>query len=429
MSPDTAVFRDEPLSAGQLLAHDLRALRKARGLTLAEIGARLKRSVGWLSQVERGMSVPSLADLRAFAELFGVPLSLFFGHETDTEEERGVVVRSGRRRSLGTSESGLVEELLSPDLGGSFEMLRSVFAPGAGLAETALRKTEEAGYVVVRALRHRDRRRLAPARRGRQFPLRGQAVPLEEPGQGTGGGDLGHFATGLLSQMTTIRRNCLSDIPSSARVVIIGGGAVGVSSLYHLAKAGWTDCVLLEKNELTVRLDLACGRQRADLLVFLVADEHAALFDLALSRAGRSGRLPDELPRHRLAAARPLHGTHAGIPARQGHGPLPGHGPRRRRPGRDQGALSVHRDARSEGALYDPNDGDIDPAQLTQALAKGARDMGAKILRFCPVTGARRENDEWIVATPQGEIRCEYVVNAAGYRAQEVGDCSGARCR
>jgi transcriptional regulator with XRE-family HTH domain len=149
MSPGTAVLRDEPLSAGQLLAHDLRALRKARGLTLAEIGARLKRSVGWLSQVERGMSVPSLTDLRAFAELFGVPLSLFFSHETDTEEERGVVVRSGRRRSLGTSESGLVEELLSPDLGGSFEMLRSVFAPGAALAETALRKTEEAGYVVA----------------------------------------------------------------------------------------------------------------------------------------------------------------------------------------------------------------------------------------------------------------------------------------
>ena len=74
-----------------------------------------------------------------------------------------------------------------------------------------------------------------------------------------------------------------------------------------------------------------------------------------------------------------------------------------------------------EGGLYDPTDGDIDPAQLTQALAKGARAMGGKILRFCPATGARRENDEWIVETEKGEIRCEYVVNAAGYRAQEVG--------
>jgi transcriptional regulator with XRE-family HTH domain len=130
------------------LAADLRALRKARGLTLTEIGLKLGRSVGWLSQVERGLSAPSLADLRAFADLFGVPLSLFFAHETPDESERGVVVRAARRRSLGTAESGLVEELLSPDLGGSFEVLRSEFAPGAELAAAANRLTEEAGYVV-----------------------------------------------------------------------------------------------------------------------------------------------------------------------------------------------------------------------------------------------------------------------------------------
>jgi transcriptional regulator with XRE-family HTH domain len=148
MSTESAVLQEEPLPAARSLAGDIRALRKARGLTLTEIGARLKRSVGWLSQVERGISLPSLADLRAFADIFGVPLGLFFGHDAESDEERGVVVRAGRRRSLGTSESGLVEELLSPDLGGSFEMLRSVFAPGAELAETALRKSEEAGYVV-----------------------------------------------------------------------------------------------------------------------------------------------------------------------------------------------------------------------------------------------------------------------------------------
>ncbi|MBL8576020.1 MAG: helix-turn-helix transcriptional regulator [Mesorhizobium sp.] len=144
----SVAHREEPLSATQLLAHDLRALRKARGLTLAEIAMRLQRSVGWVSQVERGLSTPSLADLRAFAELFDVPLSLFFGHEAETEDERGFVVRAARRRSLGTSETGLVEELLSPDLGGSFEMLRSVFAPGSELPEPALRKTEEAGYLA-----------------------------------------------------------------------------------------------------------------------------------------------------------------------------------------------------------------------------------------------------------------------------------------
>ncbi|MDQ6437902.1 XRE family transcriptional regulator [Mesorhizobium sp. LHD-90] len=131
-----------------LLARDIRALRKSRGLTLAETALRLGRSVGWLSQVERGLSVPSLGDLRAIASAFSVPISLFFTHEVPREEERGVVVRAGARRPLGTSESGLVEELLSPDLGGSFELIRSEFAPGAALEEASLRDTEEAGYVV-----------------------------------------------------------------------------------------------------------------------------------------------------------------------------------------------------------------------------------------------------------------------------------------
>ncbi|WP_292171155.1 XRE family transcriptional regulator [Mesorhizobium sp.] len=144
----STAIRSEQDNGERLLAGDIRALRKARGLTLAEIALKLDRSVGWVSQVERGLSVPSLGDLRAFAELFGVPLSLFFSHDVPAEEERGVVVRAGSRRSLGTSESGLVEELLSPDLGGSFEMLRSVFAPGAELKTEARRPTEEAGYVA-----------------------------------------------------------------------------------------------------------------------------------------------------------------------------------------------------------------------------------------------------------------------------------------
>ncbi|MEO0943525.1 MAG: FAD-dependent oxidoreductase, partial [Pseudomonadota bacterium] len=74
------------------------------------------------------------------------------------------------------------------------------------------------------------------------------------------------------------------------------------------------------------------------------------------------------------------------------------------------------------GGLWDPLDGDIDPAQLTQALAKGARNLGATIKRECPVTGVSREGEEWIVHTAQGDIRCEFVVNAAGYYAGRVGE-------
>ncbi|MEM9356543.1 MAG: FAD-dependent oxidoreductase [Pseudomonadota bacterium] len=74
------------------------------------------------------------------------------------------------------------------------------------------------------------------------------------------------------------------------------------------------------------------------------------------------------------------------------------------------------------GGLWDPLDGDIDPAQLTQAMAKGARDLGQTIIRFNPATGIARKGSEWIVQTDNGNIRCEYVVNAAGYYAQRVGE-------
>ncbi|MEZ5812889.1 MAG: XRE family transcriptional regulator [Rhizobiaceae bacterium] len=131
-----------------LLARDIRALRRSRNLTLSELADQLGRSVGWLSQVERGISVASINDLRAVCRALEVPISLLFAHEPATEAERGVVVRAGRRRPLGSSDSGLTEELLSPDLGGSFEMVRSVFAPGAELEQPQQRDTEEAAYVV-----------------------------------------------------------------------------------------------------------------------------------------------------------------------------------------------------------------------------------------------------------------------------------------
>jgi dimethylglycine dehydrogenase len=75
------------------------------------------------------------------------------------------------------------------------------------------------------------------------------------------------------------------------------------------------------------------------------------------------------------------------------------------------------------GVLWDPTDGDIDPAQVTQAMAKGARDLGQKIMRFCPATGVTQKEDKtWIVHTDKGDIECDYVVNAAGYYAQRVGE-------
>lgn len=130
------------------LGGDLRALRRARGLTLTGIAAILDRSVGWVSQVERGLSEPSISDLRKLCDLYGLPLGFFFRNAEAPAGERGYIVRSAQRRTLGDRADGLLEELLSPDLGGSFEVFRSVFEPGAELPEPALRPTEEAGYLV-----------------------------------------------------------------------------------------------------------------------------------------------------------------------------------------------------------------------------------------------------------------------------------------
>ena len=127
---------------------DIRALRKSRSITLSELAERLGRSVGFVSQIERGLSEPSINDLRNIAEVFEVPLSFLFGENGGDPVEAKFIVRAGGRRQLGSTEGGLVEELLSPDLSGSFEIVRSEFAPNSSLKKPARRDTEEAGYVI-----------------------------------------------------------------------------------------------------------------------------------------------------------------------------------------------------------------------------------------------------------------------------------------
>jgi len=135
-------------NGARALGRDLRGLRKSRGLTLSELALRIGRSVGFLSQVERGMSSPSIDDLRTLSTALDVPLSWFFANDTAAENERGIIVRSANRRVLGTREDGITEELLSPDLGGSFEMFRTEFAPHAELKEPVRRETEESGVII-----------------------------------------------------------------------------------------------------------------------------------------------------------------------------------------------------------------------------------------------------------------------------------------
>ncbi len=136
------------LKKPQSLGADLRALRKSRGLTLSDLAEGLGRSVGWLSQVERDMSEPSISDLRAIATALDVPMSLLFAHSSAPVEEKGYVVRAGARRPMGAGEEGLREELLSPDLTDDFEMVHSTFAPHSRMQTPANRPTQEVGYLV-----------------------------------------------------------------------------------------------------------------------------------------------------------------------------------------------------------------------------------------------------------------------------------------
>jgi transcriptional regulator with XRE-family HTH domain len=132
------------------LGPDIRALRKARGLTLQELAARLDRSTGWLSQVERGQTVPAIPDLARIAEVFGVTISFFFRSAARRPEERGLIQRAADRVALGSTASGLTEELLSPSLGGAFEMIKSTFAPGAhGGPQTPQPPREDGGTVIA----------------------------------------------------------------------------------------------------------------------------------------------------------------------------------------------------------------------------------------------------------------------------------------
>ncbi|WIY25185.1 helix-turn-helix domain-containing protein [Parasedimentitalea psychrophila] len=130
------------------LGADIRALRKARGLTLNDIATRLNRSVGWLSQVERDLSEPTISDLRQIAGCLEVPMSMLFGHTHAPDNEQGYVVRSGARRPMGSGEEGLIEELLSPDLTDEFEMVHSTFQARSKMQTPADRPTQEVGYII-----------------------------------------------------------------------------------------------------------------------------------------------------------------------------------------------------------------------------------------------------------------------------------------
>jgi transcriptional regulator with XRE-family HTH domain len=147
---DDAEFRrmPSPIDPGEFSGAEVRALRKARSLSLASLSERTDLSISYLSQIERDISTPSVKALSAIARALGVTVGWFFGGgHSGPPEERGIVVRRDNRRRMVFPE-GYVDYLLSPNLEGSLEFILTHFRAGASTGDPYTHRGEEGGMVL-----------------------------------------------------------------------------------------------------------------------------------------------------------------------------------------------------------------------------------------------------------------------------------------
>ncbi len=211
-----------------------------------------------------------------------------------------------------------------------------------------------------------------------------------------------------------------------ARAVVIGGGVVGVSTLYHLAKLGWSDVVLIERKELTsgstwhaagllplFNLSYSVGQMHKYSVGFYPTLEAETDLKVGFSNVSniRLARTKDRMDEYRY---------YAGVAWTIGVDV------KFLTPDEVKAIWPLCETDDLLGAIQHPADGYIQPADLTQALARGARDRGATIYRQTTVTGiVQQANGEWLVQTDQGDITCEHVISATGNFARRTGAMVG----
>lgn len=218
----------------------------------------------------------------------------------------------------------------------------------------------------------------------------------------------------------------MSDLPSRAQVVIIGGGIVGCSTAYHLTKLGWSDVVLLEQGQLssgtTWHAAGLVGQMRANEAGTRLVQYGAQLYAELETETGlgtgykRCGgvtvaRTPDRMIQlERTAASAEAFGLECELIT-----------PRR--------ALELYPILEISdlvGGIWLPGDGTANPTDTTQSLAKGARNRGAQIFEKTRVTGiSTREGRVTGVQTDQGDIEADVVVNCAGQWGHAIGKLAG----
>ncbi len=211
-----------------------------------------------------------------------------------------------------------------------------------------------------------------------------------------------------------------------ARAVVIGGGVVGVSTLYHLAKKGWTDSVLIERKELTSGSTWhAAGLLPLFNLSYSVGQIHkysVALYQTLEQETGLDPGLR-QVSNIRLARTRDRmdeYNYYAGVAETIGVKV------KFLTPGEVKEIWPLCDVEGIIGAIQHLEDGYIQPADLTQSLARGARERGAEINRHTTTTAIERlASGEWKVSTDKGDITCEHVVSATGNFARATGRMVG----
>jgi dimethylglycine dehydrogenase len=212
-----------------------------------------------------------------------------------------------------------------------------------------------------------------------------------------------------------------------ARAVVIGGGCVGAAILYGLTKRGWTDVALLERTQLTAgstwhaaglipsyARSINIGRMIAKTIEIyegLEAEtgQHVGWHKCGQLRIANTRDRLDEYKSYMSVAA--VQGIRAELVTPQ--------------EARDLWPL-LENNKDMLAALYHPDDGHIAPADVTQAMAKGARDRGAKIYLNTEVKGFERlGGGEWKIITNNGEIICEHIISATGNYARQTGAMLG----
>ena len=212
---------------------------------------------------------------------------------------------------------------------------------------------------------------------------------------------------------------------SVARAVVIGGGVVGVSTLYHLARKGWSDVVLVERRDLTsgstwhaagllplFNLSYAVGQiHKYSLALYKTLEaetnQNVGFKQVSNIRIARTPERWDEYLYYKGVAE--TIGVQVKVLT----------------PAQLKDIWPLCQTDGLVGAIQHPDDGYIQPADLTQALAKGARSRGAEICRNTTVVGIERKAGQWLVKTDKGDIACEHVVAASGNFARRTGAMVG----